>query len=214
MDDVLTSMQRMPSLGRLWSTLGWEGSEPVTTPPISLSPLPLSRQLLGPATKTLARSTVYALLRKQLARAVFVVLLAAGVVAGLLIAPWLVVLPVVAAGVAVAAVWPVKYWLLRRALGSDDWEAWTVEDASVVLVVRRHEANTWTVANLGAFPRGGMRTTPFLRELCSQADAEGRVLRASAWNRRLYERLYKPLGFTAGRSRFGWFRIERYPTLN
>lgn len=183
------------------------------TTPVSLSPQPLSRELLWPATKTLSRSTVYALVRKRVVLAGFVVLLGAGVVVGILIAPWLVLLPVVAAFMVVAAVWPVKYWMLRRALKAADWEAWTVQDASVVLVVRRSNGNTWTVANLGAFPRGGMRTPPFLRELCSRADTEGRVLRASAWSRRLYEGLYQPLGFTAGRSRFGWFRIERYPKL-
>jgi hypothetical protein len=156
---------------------------------------------------------LYALVRKPLVVAAFVVLLVAGVVAGILIVAWLALLPVAAAGLAVAAIWPVSYWLLARALRSDDWEAWTVEDASMVLVTHRGKGNTWTVRNLSASPRGGGRTTPFLRALCSRADVEGRVLQASTWSHRLYERLYEPLGFTAGRSWFGWRRIERYPKL-
>lgn len=181
--------------------------------PASLSPQPLSRQLLLPASKTLSRSTLYALLRNRVVVVSFGVVLVAAVVAGLLIWPWLVLVPVAAACVVVAAIWPVSYWLLARALRASHWEAWTVDDASVILVTHQREGNTWSVANLSAWPRGGMRTVPFLRELCSRADAEGRVLRASTWSSQLYERLYEPLGFTAGRSRFGLRRIERHPQL-
>ena len=181
------------------------------TVPVSLSPRPVSRPLLWPATKTVARSTVYALVRKPLVLAAFAVVLVVGVIAGLLILPWLALLPVTAACVVAAANWPVTYWLLARALRADDWEAWTVEDGSMVLVAHRRNGNTWTVRNLSASPRGGGRTAPFLRELCSQADADARVLQASTWSRRLHERLYEPLGFTAGRSWFGWRRIERHP---